>query len=1048
MKRLKDKFDFSLVKNPLYYQDNTVDAHSEHEFYESDYDFNIKDNRFRISLNGIWDFHYANNYNQCIDDFYSLEYDNIGWDKIRVPSHIQLEGYDKPQYVNVQYPWEGVDEIRPGDIPSYFNPVASYIKFFEFPEHFENRRTFICFDGVESAMSIWLNGNFVGYHEDSFTKAEFELSEYIVKGQNKLAVQVFKFSSGSWCEDQDFFRFSGIYRDVNLYSVGELYLRDIDVKAVPDSDIKKGEVDIKLKIISSNHIDENKKIRCIVRLQDKDNIIYKQILSDENSDFKYDEDKDCIEIAYKFTADNIKPWSSEHPDLYNLYMEILDENFEFAGLSMIKVGFRRFEIRDSIMYLNNKRIVFKGVNRHDFGSVSGRVPNKEELIKDILTMKRNNINSIRTSHYPNQSLLYDLCDEYGLYVIDENNLETHGTWDKYPVTNDCDFLLPKDKPEWRDCIVDRAAAMYERDKNHACILIWSCGNESYGGKVIYDVSSYFKSKDKNRLVHYEGISWDRSYNDTSDMESRMYATVADIKAYLEEHRDKPFILCEYTHAMGNSCGAMNKYMQLTKEEPLFQGGFIWDYVDQTIYAKNRFGEEYLAYGGDFSDKPNDYNFSANGIVYGGNRDISPKMQEIKYLYQNIDVEFENVIFENRKLEFNIKNNFMFSNLNEFDFYLTVKLEGEFVQRKYIYIDLEPEESKEISVDLDEMYKVGEYTFLLEMSLKHDNSWAERGYVTGHSYVSAVLKKSNEVYESKEKIECIKSLHNIGVRGKNFSAVFSLINGGLISYKYAGEEMLMSSPKPNFFRAPSDNDLGSYMPQRYAQWKIASLYAKPKDIDEKTSYPKPFSNYTYNEYDDKFEIAFKYNLWTNPSSTCELSYTVFADGLVDVKLSYEVVKELGDMPEFSVMFKLDADRNYIKWFGLGPDENYVDRKSGAILDLYESTVENSLSKYVVPQECGNREEVRYCCITDRKKRGLKFIYKNEYFNFSALNYTPNQLEEAMHEYELPRPVHTVVRISKAQMGIGGDDSWGAKTHDEYLLDISKNRIDFEFSFIGI
>ncbi|MDE7478402.1 MAG: beta-galactosidase, partial [Lachnospiraceae bacterium] len=479
---------------------------------------------------------------------------------------------------------------------------------------------FVSFQGVESGFALWCNGSYVGYSEDSFTPSEFELTNVLQKGENKLAVQVYKWTAGSWCEDQDFFRFSGIFRSVFLYAIPDTHVSDVKIRTDLNDDFTKADLAVKLTVLTQ------KPARAKLVLLD--NRMEVTTLDIELADGENQ--------AVHMAVDAPRLWSAEKPYLYDLMITIYDAEGNTVEIIPQKVGFRRFAIDNGIMTINGKRIVFKGVDRHEFSGRFGRVPNDDELLKDIVTMKQNNINAIRTSHYPNDSKLYELCDEYGLYLIDECNLETHGAWDMViKGVWQMERALPGDHKEWEPLLLDRVNSMYQRDKNHPSILIWSCGNESFGGAVIHAMSQKFRELDDTRLVHYEGIFHDRRYNDTSDMESQMYPSVASVKAFLAENRDKPMLLCEYTHAMGNSCGAMHKYTDLTDEEPLFQGGFIWDYVDQSLYHKDRYGNEVLGYGGDFDDSPCDYNFSGNGIVYGGNRNPSPKMQEVKFNYQNI-----------------------------------------------------------------------------------------------------------------------------------------------------------------------------------------------------------------------------------------------------------------------------------------------------------------------------------------------------------------------------------------------------------------------------
>ena len=1011
-------FDYSLVKDPQYFKDGRMDAHSDHTYYRDGEEAKEKETSFRYDLNGIWKFHYARNYGSAIPEFEKTEYCCKDWDDIRVPAHIQMEGYDVPQYANVQYPWEGHEDIHPGEIPEHFNPVASYVKYFEVPEEMQGKRLFISFQGAESGIALWLNGHFVGYSEDSFTPSEFELTEYVKEGENKLAAQVFKWTASSWCEDQDFFRFSGIYRDVYLYTVPEVHVYDLQIRAIPDETLSAAALEIRTNTWGKGEVK-------ITLSKDGKTVI---------------EDKKALdgEEIYAWKVENPVLWSAEDPQLYDLTMEIYNESGELQEVIPQKVGFRRFEMKDGIMTLNGKRIVFKGVNRHEFSSVSGRHVSEEELRKDLKIMKQNNINAIRTCHYPDASLIYRLCDEYGIYMIDETNLESHGSWDIAEFTKDYTYVVPHDKPEWLDMMLDRANSMYQRDKNHAAILIWSCGNESFGGKDIFEMSQFFHKADPTRLVHYEGVCHDRRYNDTSDMESQMYPSVEAIKEFLAKDDSKPFVCCEYTHAMGNSCGAMHKYTDLTDTEPKYQGGFIWDYIDQSIYKKDRYGKEFQAYGGDSGERPTDYNFSGNGIAYGGNRDASPKMQEVKFNYQNItaEVSADSVKVINKNL---------FVNTDIFDCKVTVAKDGKVIRKASLATAVAPLSEEVYALPLAKEEKPGEYAVTVSFHLKEDKVWAEAGHEV--AFGQYIYKVEAPKKACPEGVEVIRSTHNIGVRGTHFEVLFSVLNGGLVSYKYAGKEMIEAIPKPNFWRAPTDNDCGNLMGMRYGQWKIASMYLSHKDFRKGPYGPGNIPEVEVNEKTVK--VTYTYLMPTTPTSKCKLSYEVFGDGRVKTTLTYEPVKELGDMPEFGVIFKFNADYDRVEWYGLGETETYSDRKKGAKLGIYANKVADNMARYMVPQECGAKEEVRWAKVTDRKGRGMLFEMDehNGPMMFSALPYTPHEMENAMHPYELPEVHYTVVRAAKGQMGIGGDDSWGARTHEEYLLKTDK-KMEFSFVFKGL
>ena len=563
------------LKNPLFYGENRTAAHSDHKYYVSEAEFAQNIQSLKKTLDGVWKFRYAKNLAEAPEGFYKMDADCLNWEDICVPAHIQLEGYDRPQYVNVQYPWDGHEVIEPGEIPTRFNPTASYVKYFTVPAAFAGKRVFVSFQGVESGFALWCNGNYIGYSEDSFTPSEFELTEVLKAGENKLAVQVYKWTSGSWCEDQDFFRFSGIFRSVYLYAIPDTHVSDLKIRTDLNADYTQADLVVSLTVTA---LQAASCVKAKLTLSDISEVAGTEITLVNGAN-----------PAVHMTVDEPRLWSAEEPYLYELLITLYDADGNFVEIIPQKVGFRRFAMDNGIMTLNGKRIVFKGVNRHEFSGRFGRVPDYGEMLQDIITMKRHNINAIRTSHYPNDSRLYELCDEYGLYLIDECNMESHGAWDlvlrgKRPIEQ----ALPGDRKDWEPLLLDRVNSMYQRDKNHPSVLIWSCGNESFGGSVIYAMSQKLRELDDTRLIHYEGVFNDRRINTISDMESQMYSSVASIKEFLKKDRSKPFILCEYTHAMGNSCGAMHKYTDLTDEEPLLQGGFIWDYVDQSIYHKDRY----------------------------------------------------------------------------------------------------------------------------------------------------------------------------------------------------------------------------------------------------------------------------------------------------------------------------------------------------------------------------------------------------------------------------------------------------------------------------
>lgn len=1026
-------FEIKKIHDPKFFKENCMAAHSDHVAYANETEAEEKKSSFRLLLDGIWKFHYARNYTQTVNGFEAETFDCKCWEDIRVPAHIQMEGYDIPQYVNIQYPWDGREDVWRDAVPSEFNPVASYVKYFTLPEGFRKSGLYISFQGVESGFALWLNGHYVGYSEDSFTPSDFDLTPYVKEGENKLAVQVFKWTSSSWCEDQDFYRFSGIFRSVYLYTMPKVHVYDLKVQPVVDEAVLNADL-----LVTMQMRGEGK-----ARLTLTGSRNY-SVLEEKEEQIIFSEELPVSEGEVHFEKEVKKPdlWSAEIPNLYTLTIECFDQNGERSELVSQRIGFRRFEMKDGIMTLNGKRIVFKGVNRHEFSSKTGRAVTREEVLKDIVTMKQNNINAIRTCHYPDASIIYDLCDEYGLYMIAENNLESHGSWDAAMHGSvPKDTIVPGDNMDWEPMMLDRVNSCYQRDKNHPAVLIWSVGNESYGGKVIFDMSEKFRALDPYRLVHYEGIFNDRRYEATSDMESQMYTSVENVKKFLAEHKEKPFIMCEYTHAMGNSCGAMHKYTDLTDTEPRYQGGFIWDYIDQSILKKDRYGKDFQAYGGDFLERPTDYNFSGNGICYGGDRDPSPKMQEVKFNYQNISILFE------KEGKFTVVNKNLFANTDRFRCVAVLQKNGVVVKKQEIETAVPPLSTKDYEIpfailradDKDQKKDPdAEYTLTVSFRLKEDMSWADAGHEV--AFGQKIYKKIPAFHASEKPIRVVHGKVNIGVKGEDFDCLFSMLSGGLVSYRYAGKEMIEKIPMPNFWRAPVDNDNGSMAPARYAQWKIASMYISHRNGGMFDNVPTKVE-----EKDNTVTVTYTYFMPTTPASKCQVAYTVFGDGTIETKLMYDPVEGLPDMPEFGMMFWFNADYDNLTWYGMGSEETYADRRHGAKLGIYSSKVADNMAKYLVPQECGNKVGVRYVRLVDAKGRGMMF--EGDELSFSALPYTPHELENAAHVYELPQVHHTIVRVALAQMGVGGDDSWGSLVHPEYHIDVTKP-LEFTFRFKGI
>ncbi|MDO4649040.1 MAG: glycoside hydrolase family 2 TIM barrel-domain containing protein [Eubacteriales bacterium] len=1048
------QFNYSIVKNPEIFQQNRLPAHADYPYFEQENLGWEDESDCRKSLNGRWKFSYADNYAETIPEFWKTDVDVSGWDEITVPGHIETQGYDHPAYVNTQYPWDGHEEIRPGQVPERHNPTGSYVTFFEVPEKAKGRKLFISFQGVESGMALWLNGTYIGYSEDSFTPSEFDLTDALVEGKNRLAVQVFKWTAGSWGESQDFFRFSGIFRDVYLYWKPEIHVEDLRIRSEVSEDLTSAVVNVWYRLTGKGEL------RAVLSrngtlVEERRKLFPENTVTVNGAEF--------YEGEFEMKVQRPVLWSAESPNLYDMTLQTYTAEGKESEIVLEKVGLRRFEIKDSILYLNGKRIVFHGVDRHEFGNEEGRALKPETTWHDLVTMKRNNINAVRTSHYPNANTFYRMCDQLGLYIIDEANFESHGAWDAIERGHeDISFAIPGDRPEFLELMKDRVRSMYERDKNRPCVLLWSLGNESYGGSDLLACTKMLHELDPGRPIHYEGVAHDRRYNDTSDVESTMYATVEDIKGFLAEHRDKPYILCEYSHAMGNSCGAIHKYMDLVEEEPLFQGGFIWDYIDQCLTKTDRYGREFQGYGGDFGERPTDYNFSGNGIVYGENREPSPKMQEVKHAYQAVRFTFgegeslvshemkpfypENmeplqggpqiVVPSDGKISVHIKNGFLFTNLNSFETQVDLHKEGEPLESHFLRIDCEPEESTDFVLPVVIPEDGAEYTVTVKLLLAQNTDWGEEGLEM--AWGQAVVLPIAEKKHAAGKMEVIHGYDNTGVRGENFEILFSTLHGGLVSYKFNGREVFSDIPKPNTWRAPTDNDIANLLVFRSGQWKAAGLYATTKYMGGRRA-----TDYTIRESGEVVEVSFTYHLPTNPVTDCIVCYEVRPNGWIGVDVKMGASDVIGQLPEFSMQFAVDADYDNLCWYGLGADETYIDR-CHAKLGIYRNKAADNLAKYLKPQECGNKMSVRKAALTDETGHGV--VFETEGLQFSALPYTPQMLENAKHPQELPLPLNTYVRIG-VQQGVGGDDTWGAPVHPEFLLDNTKE-LHLHFSFCGV
>lgn len=987
------------LSDPEVFAVNRKDAHSDHLYYETQEEARAQGEMpLRQSLNGTWYFAYAKNPSLRVKDFYKTDFNCRSFDRIQVPGHIQTQGYDYLMYINTQYPWDGTEYLRPPQVSEEYNPVGSYVRYFEVNEHLRGKPIAISFQGVETAFYVWLNGHFVGYSEDTFTPSAFDLTPYLREGENKLAVEVYKRSSASWIEDQDFWRFSGIFRDVYLYAVPQTHVEDLLVRSLLDERYTDGRLSITAKLSG-----------CLGGT-------VTAVLEDAQGNAVYSETVPAAEeVKFRAVIPAVRQWSAEEPNLYQLYLHITGAEGKTVEVVPMDVGFRSFEMKNGVMHINGKRILFRGVNRHEFNYKRGRAITEEDMLWDIRFMKRYNLNAVRTCHYPNQSLWYKLCDRYGIYLIDETNMESHGSWQKQGVCEPS-WTVPGSRPEWKACVLDRANSMYQRDKNHPSILIWSLGNESYAGTCHEAMARFLRQVDDTRLVHYEGCFWNREFDHISDMESRMYAKPQEIDEYLASDPGKPYISCEFLHCMGNSGGNLGLYMELEEKYDKYQGGFIWDYIDQAVLHVNDQGEEYLSYGGDHDERATDYEFCTNGLVYA-DRTVSPKAQEVKAWFSNVK------LFPDAA-GVTVKNENLFITTGGYDFVYRVLKNGEMIfESEAVKLIVAAGEKKYFPLPFPAVSQPGEYTYEVSMVLSEATDWAEKGYeVCFGQHIQTV---------EGEKPACTKPLQviwgdvNIGVRGEGFHVHFSKTEGGISSLRYDDVELIPRAPKTTYWRALTDNDRGCKHGFDRGAWMAAGLYQK-------------MTCFQVEEGGNSVTITMEFELPMVPVAKQTVAYTVTGDGAIRVEATYHGQEGLPTMPCFGMNFKLKEAYHNFRYYGFGPEENYWDRMDGARLGIFGGTAQGNLSAYMIPGECGNRMGTRWLTVTDDNGFGLRFEAEGVPFESSVLPYSCYELEPAMHIYELPRPHYTWVRILGCQMGIGGDDSWGAPVQRRYWLESNVDR----------
>jgi len=973
------------------------------------------------SLNGTWKFHWSPNPDARPADFHQPEFSVAAWDDLPVPSNWQLHGYGVPLYSNIPYPFRADPPNVMGEPPKNFtnfaqrNPVGSYRRSFQVPADWSGRQTFLQFDGVDSAFYVWINGRQVGYSQDSRTVALFNITPYLQAGDNTLAVEVYRYSDGSYLEDQDFWRLSGIYRDVYVWSAAELHLRDFFVRTDLDADCHDAELSVEVEV--QNFGDAQRKFSVEAELLDADGeSLFAGVAASGQADAG---GKGTVTLAK--SVDNPAKWSAEQPNLYRLLLTLKDADGQTVAVTTCNVGFRKVEIRDGLLLVNGQRIYFMGVNRHEHDPVTGHAVSVDSMIADIRLMKQFNINAVRTSHYPNDPRWYDLCDRYGLYVIDEANIESHGMG--YGAQS-----LAKD-PTWKLAHLDRVERMVERDKNHPSVVIWSLGNEAGNGVNFHAAYDWIKQRDPSRPVQYERAEADRN----TDIRCPMYARISDVVAYASGKPDRPMILCEYAHAMGNSVGNLQDYWDAFERYGHLQGGFIWDWVDQgltkKVPASQPAAETFFAYGGDFGDQPNDGNFCINGLI-APDRRPNPHAWEVKKVYQHIKVHADELAAGKVR----VRNKYYFTNLNEFDASWVLRRDGHPVQSGTLgRLDVPPQSEQVVTVPLAQTTDSGEHLLTVAFALPAATAWADKGHIVAWDQFEMPSENARPETTVRDSPTWKDQDDKIVVTCGDVQVTVGRRSGAIESYRVDGTELLASPLVPHFWKSPNDNQMRNNYVSQLGAWRDAGERRERAAVLVAVL-PEPASDIVLIKAAFRLPVA---------NADYQVTYRIAGNGAVTVHADYTPNQPQAPlMPRFGMTMAMPRTFDQVRWYGRGPQETYWDRKTGGEIAIYESTVDDWVYDYIRPQDTGNRADVRWATFTDADGRGLKVIGQKP-LNVSAWPYTQADLENATHPYQLPRREFNTVFIDDQLHGVGGDNSWGARTHDQYTLPGNQPR-DYGFT----
>lgn len=972
-------------------------------------------------LNGDWKFHWVPTPDKRPADFYKTDFDSSSWKTIPVPANVEMHGYGTPHYINTHYPFVKNPPFVMGEPPKDWttyterNPVSSYLRTFSVPADWDGRQTFITFNGVNSAFYLWVNGEKVGYSQDSRTPAEFDISKYLKKGENLLAVEVYKNSDGSYLECQDFWRLSGIFRDVYLWSAPAQDVRDFQFTTTLADDYTTGIFSTKMEL--KNYGTDSQKMTLQV-----------EVLDSEGKSSKLPEVKETLDAGELKTVStetlelpNVKRWSAEEPNLYTALITISDSAGKPTAFYSTRIGFTRREIKAGQLLINGQPIYVKGVNRHDHHPETAQYVTEETMREDIVLMKQNNINSVRTSHYPNDPRFLELCDEYGLYVCDEANIESHG------MGYGAESLAKRE--DWIKPHIDRIRNMVQHDRNHPSIIFWSMGNEAGDGICFEEGSKWIKQNDPSRPVHYERALTAPHI----DIYSEMYIYPEACRAWGEKQEKlppeqrRPQIICEYSHAMGNSSGNLIDYWKVFEASPYLQGGFIWDWVDQGLYKTSEDGTRFIAYGGDFGDFPNDDNFCCNGLI-NSDRKLSPQVPEVKKIYQNVDFTLAGSA---TAPVIEVLNKNYFTDLSPYRLEWKLLKNGEEVGSGSETIgDCAPLETVKVSpkLSLPETEKGDEVVLDVRLMLKDDTSWAKRDhlYAWGQLALTESDWKSSAASTSAAEGGEMKAVENdkiLTLSNDKVSMKFDHNDGALTSYVIDGTETLAAPLRPNFWRAPNDNDRANGFVGRSGIWRDAGEKATTESVKKS----KKAGNYVIHYV---LKLAAK-------EARLNLTYTVSPVGAIHVDYVLQPGSGLPEIPRIGLTYQTDKSFGNFSWYGRGPSENYIDRKEGSWLGVHNIKVDNLLFPYVKPQETGNHTGVRWVSILNGSGLGLKFSTADEQaLEAGGYPCLIGDLEGPKHPFEIPEREVNTIHIDHRQMGLGGVNTWGARPLDHYRLPADK------------